>query len=339
MKIIVNLNWTILGLGILLLTYVLISKKTFGNDPAGQGLANAYSLLGLIILVVLLLANCLPFNWVRITVFVLLCLPIVGMLPQLVLRLSSAVNEAKREQKRFDGRYYFADRDRQNLANAIAIQDVEQVRSLLQLPIPNLSAPGTDHVSVLDYAAMLAITHPDEAVSIAILSALMDQGATIETTDAHHIPTHVRIGRGCTPTLLEWFLKKGANPNARDPENEYAPMLFSTMAAYRGSATEKVQLLLAYGADPNGLYPAQARSWLAGHTVLQAAARQSLWEVCRVLLEKGADPRREGPQHFVFTEYVVHQANLHAQMGTQNESFTTMQQTLQHVLAHTSSKK
>ncbi|GAB4033122.1 ankyrin repeat domain-containing protein [Spirosoma gilvum] len=339
MKLITNLNWTILGVGILLLAYVLISKKSFGSDPAGQGLGEAYSFFGLIILVVLLLANFLPFNWVRITIFVILCLPMISALPQLGLRLFSAGKEVDIAQKRFNGTYYFTDKPRQELAKAIAAHDVEQVRSQLQSPITNLNEPGTDHVTLLDFAAMTAAAHTDDSVSIAILSTLMDKGATLETTDALHTPAHVRISRGCTPTLLEWLLKKGANPNARDPENEYAPMLFSTMTSYTGNATEKVKLLLTYGADLNSLYPPQARSWLAGHTALQAAARQEFWEICQILLEKGADPFREGPQQFVFTKFVAHQAALHTQMGTQNESFTAMQQTLQIVIDRARTKK
>ncbi|WP_461043130.1 ankyrin repeat domain-containing protein [Spirosoma harenae] len=338
MKFITTINWVTIAIGILLLAYVLLTKKSLGSDPAGRGMEQAFALFGLILLVILLLANFLPIPWVRVAIFILLCLPAVGAISQLISSATSSLTTKNLKQDQYTGAYYFTDPIRRELAKAIASRDSNQVKTLLQSPIPNLNNPGTDGVTLLDFTAMGAISAADEQATISCLSLLMDKGVTLESSDPNHTPTHVLICRGSTTGLLEWLLKKKANPNAPDPTAENAPMLFSTMTAYNGDRAEKIRLLIDAGADPNSRFPASARSWLAGHTALQAAARQEFWDVCQVLLDKGADPSLIGPQHFVFTDFVAHQVNLNTQPGNQSEAFDSMQKTLAKVLAKSNSK-
>src|SRR4051812_40040123 len=134
MKLITTINWVTLIVGILLLAYVLLSKKSFGSDPAGHGLDQAFALLGLIVFVILLLANFLPFRWVRISIFVLLCLPLAGAIPQLIRTAIYKLANRNNERDQYNGAYYFTDPVRRELAKAIADRDINQVKTLLQSP-------------------------------------------------------------------------------------------------------------------------------------------------------------------------------------------------------------
>ncbi|RYZ42861.1 MAG: ankyrin repeat domain-containing protein, partial [Sphingobacteriales bacterium] len=94
---------------------------------------------------------------------------------------------------------------------------------------------------------------------------------------------------------------------------------------------EKVRLLLKHGADPNAVYPTADYGWLAGHSVLLAAARQDLWEICQVLLENGADPTVVSSQKLVFRELLAKRATIYAETGTTPPAFTALQKTMKNL--------
>ncbi|GAB4016447.1 hypothetical protein GCM10028773_09610 [Spirosoma koreense] len=339
MKFITYANWLLLVPSVLALAYFVFSRQSFASDPATRGLDRAVAIVGLIVLLMLALANFLPFRWTRITIFFLLLIPVSGSLISLLQTLATKIISSQTERKRYDGSYYFSDAEQRRLAQAIATQQLDQVRKQLQSPGLPLNGSGKDQITLLDFAGMQAVIHPDDPAALTCVELLLDKGALIEPAIPHHTPTHVLIGRGGSKALLTTLLNRGANPNATDPTNANSPLLFTLMNAYGADRIENIRLLLARGADPNGLFPADARSWLAGHTALQAAARQEYWDVCQLLLEHGADPLSVGPQHFVFTEFVNHQAALQTQLGLDvSTSFTAMQHTLGQILTKRSSK-
>ncbi|MVM38601.1 hypothetical protein GO730_15285 [Spirosoma sp. HMF3257] len=164
---------------------------------------------------------------------------------------------------------------------------MNQLQTGLHQQIPNLNDSANEHMTLLDFATNQAKTSSSPS-AILCLDLLMAKGATIENADTLHRPSHFLAIDG-EPALLEWFLKKGANPNAKDSPHG-KPILFE--ALYLSSSDQykatKIALLLAYGADPNATPP---HDELAVDTSpLLYAADNELWDVCQLLLDKGADP-------------------------------------------------
>ncbi|MVM36597.1 hypothetical protein GO730_01155 [Spirosoma sp. HMF3257] len=201
------------------------------------------------------------------------------------------------------------------------------MKELLKEPIPQLNESGSDHITLLDFAALKGVYSDDAHWVISCLSLLLAKGATIETPDPHHIPTHALVSRNSSAALMDWFLKNGANPNARGLLQLPTPILFMVMD-YDFERREKISLLLAHGADPNSMYPPTASSWLAGHSALLAATRLELWDVCKLLLEKGADVTIEGPQHQRFPDMIKRSAEIYAELNNTPEPFTALLKTM-----------
>lgn len=82
--------------------------------------------------------------------------------------------------------------------------------------------------------------------------------------------------------VLEFFLKKGANPKYKAPSGR-TPLLF---AAEHGHANI-VKILLKKGADPND------QNVFAAHTPLIIAAMHNQEEVVKILIKAGADVNRK----------------------------------------------
>jgi ankyrin repeat protein len=105
-------------------------------------------------------------------------------------------------------------------------------------------------------------------------------------------PTSQRV-KTAPAALLEWFLKKGANPNARPHDG--SSIIFEVMK-YGEERREKVKLLLDYGADPNAIAASNGYNVGALYSPLLFAAHQELWDVCQLLLESGADAAYRVPE-------------------------------------------
>lgn len=93
--------------------------------------------------------------------------------------------------------------------------------------------------------------------------------------------------------VLDLVLKAGANPNAKELNNYYDTLLHRAVVQGR---TDKVQVLLDNGADPNALdgnkyTPLGAALVGFGESPAPFERRQSL---VSILLAAGADPRRRG---------------------------------------------
>lgn len=323
MKIILVTNWSLLVFYILVLSYTALTMNPSNTDAAGRGLAEVYIFGGFVLLAILIGINCLPFRLTRIGVFAALLVPVTVGLYQVIREFSTTKRTQLAEAERFDGSFYFHDSQRQQLARAIATVDEATLQSLLQQPIPQLNDSGEDHITLLDYAAMRGTTSDNLSWTLNCLALLVKKGATIETADTLRMPTHALVSRNGSARLLEWFLKNGADPNARQLREQPVPILFTVME-YDHDRLEKVKLLLQYGADPNSVYPPNASGWLAGHSALLAAARQGFWEVCQLLLEKGADPAIESPQKLRFNELIKRNTEIYAESAETPASFIAL---------------
>jgi hypothetical protein len=296
MKTITQVNWGILGLYALLLTWAILAPSKGQDDAAGRAMAAGYLMIFIIGLVILAGLNLLPYRFPKIVVMVLSGLPLVTGLISLIV---SPILSAQR-QKRYDGEttgrqngsYYFTDPVRRQIAAAIAANDTAQLKAALQQPVPNLNESETEHITLLDFATMQA--KADQSTkALACLEMLMDKGATIETPDRQRSPTHFMVTEG-DPTLLEWFLKKGANPNARDASSGLS-LLFAVL--FSGNEADykprKVTLVLEYGADPNAIPPHDELT--IPTSALIYAADNEMWDICQLLLDKGANPKYKTP--------------------------------------------
>ncbi|GAB3506330.1 hypothetical protein GCM10027341_39210 [Spirosoma knui] len=311
MKLIALINWLLLAIYGILLAYSALAMNPSNTDAAGRGLATAYLLFGCILLVVLVGVNCLSFHATRLGVFVLLLLPLLGGLVELIGQGFSARQTSRDDDGRFNGTYYFRDAQRRQIAQAIANRDLVRVQTLLAQSVPAINESGTDHVTLLDFAAMRGVYSDSADWVVPYLSLLLAKGAAIQTDDTLRSPTHALISRDCPASLMSWFLTHGADPNANRMQDKPTPILFTVMD-YDKDRLEKIKLLLAHGADPNAVYPPTATGWLAGHSALLAAARLELWDVCQLLLERGADPAVTGPQRLVFRELIDRHAEIFA---------------------------
>ena len=323
MKTITFLNWALLGLYGALLTYAALTTNQTNTDAAGRGLASAYILFGFLLLVAFVVMNWLPFPVTRIIVFVGVLLPLAGGIVQLVSQLATARQTELDDEGRWNGSYYFRDPLRQQLAESIAKQDMSRLQILLQQPVPQLNESGVDHYTLLDFAAMRGTYSDSSAWVLPYLTLLLAKGATIETADPLHSPTHALVSQDCSAAMLAWFLDNGANPNANRLQDKPTPILLTIIDGEK-DRFEKATLLLAHGANPNAMYPPTATGWLAGHSALLAAARMDLWDVCGLLLDKGADPTISGPQKQVFTQLVARRAELYGEEGDPPAQFTAL---------------
>ncbi len=192
-----------------------------------------------------------------------------------------------------NGSFYFPDVERQQIAAAVAVGDVEQLKTLLQKTPRQINQSGYQSTTLLDFAALTAVRSKNPQRILQCMELLLEHGATLQGPDSLHMPTQFLICETGSPALLEWFLAKGADPNERPHEG--SPLLFKVMDL-DVERLEKVQVLLDHGADPNA--PAGSNEYTIRpftSPLMYAAQRQS-WAICQLLLERGADPAYRTPE-------------------------------------------
>lgn len=278
---------SIYALGIL---WTLLVSKTQSDRMASGMLMLVY-----IPLAMLALLNFLPYKITKIIALVINIYPLA--MGVIYLGLGRVITQYQLKSydreinEKANGTYYFPDPPRRNLAEAIALADIEKLQAALRQPVPNLNASGEDHITLLDFAAMQAKRHPKEKV-LESLRILLEKGAKIETDDTLRTATHFVILQD-DPEYLAFFLKNGANANAIEAERKY-PILFKAIYLDVNDPfkAQKVSLLLEYGADPNAFSPKYDEQVVVS-SVLCAAAASEQWEICNLLLNHGAKPEYE----------------------------------------------
>ncbi|WP_080058029.1 ankyrin repeat domain-containing protein [Spirosoma aerolatum] len=289
MKTITLINWVIVGIYAILILVVLI-PSTSQQDAAGKGMAAGLIFLGFVFLALLSGLNLLPYSFARITAMVLGGLPLILVLINLVVSpMISGWRQNTYEAEdiaRQNGSFYFQDKSRQQVAAAIAAQNINDLKAALEKPLPMLNESGVEHTTLLDFAAFQAMQNLSPQ-SLNVMELLIEKGATFENTDSLHTPTPFRIMEGPTE-LLAWCLANGANPDMTDEKGQ--PLLLA--ALYSGNEhtdkTKKVALLLDRGADPNAKSPHNELTIETSPLIF--AVDNELWEIGNLLLDKGAIP-------------------------------------------------
>jgi hypothetical protein len=324
MKTITTSNWLLVSLYGIILLFSFFNINRRGNDAAGIGMETGLIFFGGILLAVLIGLNIIPYRWSRLTAFS------VGLLPVLVVsynfvsdRIFAYLDKQKNEAIG-NGSYYFQDAALLDVASAIAKEDLPRLQTLLQLPVrQRLNESGNDHVTLLDFATFRATEQENPKQAMRCMELLLANGATTQTTDTARIPTQIWVSRQGSAAVLELLLKKGADPNAR---NSYgAPILFSTID-YETDRFLKVKVLLEQGANPNSIHPDYG--WMGHYSPLLYAANNQAWDVCQLLLERGADFRYQTPTGFIIDNVVVHYENLYADNGNTPADFTAFRKKL-----------
>jgi hypothetical protein len=194
MKIIALANWSLIGCYAVLITYQALTLNSSGTDAAGRGLAVGYLFVGGILLLAVLGLNLLPFPVAKITVLVALLVPLALGARELAGNFYYKQRAGTDDQGRWDGSYYFKDPNQRRIAEAIAADDIPQLRTLLSEP-HLLNESGEEHTTLLDFAAIRAAGMYNSPFNVESLELLLANGATFETADTLHTPTHVLVVR------------------------------------------------------------------------------------------------------------------------------------------------
>ncbi|MBD2702886.1 ankyrin repeat domain-containing protein [Spirosoma sp. BT702] len=320
MKTLVNLNWVIIGLYSLLLVYMFIGSNSPNNDAAGRGMLSGFVFLLLLFVGLLVFLNLRESRFAIITVSVLGGLPMLLMGTNLIFERIKEGRQseefAKEQEAKANGTYYFQDSAHQQAVVAIMAGDTSQLRQLLAAPFSKINESGTNHTTLLDIAASKAAENPTPQ-AYELLDVLLEHGATFKTDDTLRQATQLNL-YWAKPEFIEWLLKHGADPNVQNTPDS-PPFLFSMLGFGSEDRLERVNLLLRYGANPNAINPAS--QW----SILLEAANQQAWEVCQLLLSKGADPTYKIPQGQDFKDFLQSRADSYkTQQTTPPAEFTVL---------------
>lgn len=276
LKIITVLNWIVIGVLTFLVIAEALSPSKGGGDAAGRGMGQALYFLAIVLLVVLLILNLIPYNWGKYAAFALLVIPLVFM------RISPIIQDIKRRisYKIEDAKPIFPDKERDSAARAIRDGRPEKLKEILAEGIPKLNENG----ELLGYAfSCMNDYRRDEKMDC--IRQLFQAGATPDSLPKTEVPAHIQVAASGNYELLAFLLDHGADPNAYQFYLKY-PIIFEAVGAYR-NPEKTVEVLLDHGADVNA--KAVFDDDDGPITPLIRAALLERWGVCRVLIAHGAD--------------------------------------------------
>ncbi|MFD1145095.1 ankyrin repeat domain-containing protein [Larkinella insperata] len=309
-KILTVVNWTVMGLLALFLILTFFNSKK-GGDAAGQGQGTFWLILAAGALAVLLVVNLLPFRWGKYAGLAVILLPFFLIwFDDVFINLKK---EFSYDQADYDGSRYFADPQRKAIARALSFDRMDELERLLREPVPLINdARNPEHWTLLDYAARSyssynTVYNKDWNITRRKLELLLEAGAKIENADPGRMATHAQCIDRCPAAMLQFFLDRGADPNTNGPYE--MPLLFNVIH-HAEEPLEKIQILLDHGV------PLQQTSTFDVETEhyspLLFAAHLGHWNICLLLIQKGADVRFKAPNGFTLTDYLKKQEDEYA---------------------------
>lgn len=122
---------------------------------------------------------------------------------------------------------------------------------------------------------------------------LLAKGADANVKNRVEIPVLVMAVRQGAPSMVEALLKNRADPNVRDVDTDFTPLLeaFNRKALDRADI---VKMLLAAGADVNAAIRKE-EDLLRGFTPLMLAAGDGSEDLVQLFLDNGADVNAKSP--------------------------------------------
>jgi ankyrin repeat protein len=274
-KIVTILNWVIIVVLGFMLLLEFLSPSRGGGDAAGKGIGQAIITLLLILFVVLIILNVLPYAWPKYLGLFLVAFPFLYF----ALWPKWQEMQRKRAQEIEAARPIYDDPDMERCARLIKNRDVDSLKK--QLAEPAMTPEKKD--DLLTFAIAEARNNYEPEVEIACVRALFDAGAKLPTHPDSQV--HIQVAYSGNVDLLRFLLEKGADANANLPALERS-ILFEAIDAHQ-EPEATVRLLLEHGAktDATGIYDPEE----GPISPLLRAAILGRWGVCLALLEHGAD--------------------------------------------------
>lgn len=306
LKYITFINWLAIAILACLVAVALLFPSK-GGDSYGRAMGDFFVMVASALLVILLALNLITFPWAKYTAFAILMLPFAYMLASRLFddassRVKYIIRAITYTQSDYDGSSYFSDLQCKAILAAIFKQDVEKVEAILREPVPMINGLDTEgQQTILDYTATHYSPYSNDwAKTKRILELLIAAGATINSTDSARVSTHAAAVSNATPDLLKFFLDHGADPNALSEHK--VPILFEAVRSSGEDSFNKVNLLLKRGATVNvvATYDRNTKDY----SPLLLAAAFSNWDVCLLLIKKGADLSYTSPDGSTVTNYV-----------------------------------
>lgn len=279
-KIVAIINWLIIAIVGFIAASEALSPNRGGGDAATRGLGQ----VPIIVLVVLLVLNLLPFNWTKYVALLLVALPVLLFKFWPIWQEKQRIAENEARYKMEDAAPIFEDQARDQLARAVRAGDVEKFKALLlQTPAERLDEGG----ALLDFAVEWAAgANHRPAEKLECVRLLFEAGAKFHNAKGDKVPSHMAAAAAGDTVLLRLLLEQGADANAYHIHFEY-PILYEAISSIR-EPEAPVRALLEFGADPNAKAVFDHEEGPV--SPLWRAAKLERWGVCIVLLEHGADP-------------------------------------------------
>ncbi len=135
------------------------------------------------------------------------------------------------------------------------------------------------HMDAKDGRGRTAVSHAAAEGNLSGLRVLYRHGADLDkgTKSGEMTPLFAAVSEA-RDSVIDWLLKKGADPNAMGPEGATAFFI-----AVRRQDFNLMKKLLDYGADP-------ALAEFSGASPLHAAVLMNKYDLMEAVLKKGADP-------------------------------------------------
>ncbi len=280
LKIVTILNWLVIAV----VGFITISEALSPNRGGGDAATRGLHQLPIIVLVVLLVLNLLPFNWTKYVALGLVAMPVLLFIIWPIWQEKQRIADNEARYKMEDAAPIFEDQQRDQLARAVRAGDLEKFKALLmQTPVERLDEGG----ALLDFAVEWTAGANDRpAEKLECVRLLFEAGAKFHNAKGDEIPSHITAAATGDTVLLRLLLEHGADANAYQTFFERS-ILFEAIGSTR-KPEAPVRELLEFGADPNARAVFDAE--IGPVSPLWRAAKLERWGVCVVLLEHGADP-------------------------------------------------
>ena len=291
MKTIALINWIIIAIYGIYAILIYFDSKGSGMDAAGRGMAAGFLFIGLVYLAVLIGLNFINVKWVRILVLLMGGLPLIYFAIQSLNSYQTYKNYDKKAKENSQ----FKDPHLNVMMEAITKNNFQEFTSLLAKDNSQINKIGeTNRKTLLDIATRNAwVSETTEANEMVLL--LLKNGADPnvfhkETYGSY--PPLAAYGVYLDLSIFKALLEAGANPNVLG-ENSI-PLLYTLIERQQDDCIEKLELLIAFGLDPN-LPLGSEQPYQLNYNPLIWAAHHEQWTACSLLLEHGTDINFEPP--------------------------------------------
>jgi len=308
LKIVTIINWVVIGVLFLLVMAETLSPAKGGDAASGMGKAFYY--LAIVVLILLISLNLLPYKWSKYTAFVMIAVPFFWA------QFGSSITNFKRGiVDMIEAKPLFEDKERDRMAVAIFNGKPDKLKKYLAEVQPRIRDNAYGYPLL-----KMAVNHSSRATEnqdayLECVRALLQAGVSIKSDDPEDEKILFEPATSGNPRVLRFLLENGADANAKvtdygSGKRGQVPIIFEALGTPYG-AYDCVKALLDHGADPNAVKPRDGDR--KKMSVLLYAAERQYWGVCKMLIEKGADPRYTTPDGTSLQTFIDQGENFYPQ--------------------------